>query len=131
LAGDVDVGALPQIWREKMRAYLGLSPDTDREGVLQDVHWASGAFGYFPTYALGNIYAAQLLRAARADIGSIDALVSAGEFHVLLQWLRQHVHRLGQTYRPAELIRVVTGEPPTPRPLFEYLEGRLAFIEST
>ena len=131
LAGDVDVGALPQVWREKMREYLGLSPDTDREGVLQDVHWASGAFGYFPTYALGNIYAAQLLRAAQADIGSIEALVSAGEFHMLLRWLRQHVHRLGQTYRPAELIRAVTGEPPTPRPLFEHLEGRLAFIEST
>jgi len=130
LAGNVDVGALPQIWREKMREYLGLSPHTDREGVLQDVHWASGAIGYFPTYALGNIYAAQLLRAAQADIGSIDALVSAGEFHVLLHWLRQHIHRLGQAYRPAELIRIATGEPPTPHPLFEHLERKVAFIES-
>ena len=130
LAGGIEVTALPQIWREKMREYLGLSPDTDREGVLQDVHWASGAFGYFPTYALGNIYSAQLLRAAEADIGSVDAVVSAGEFRLLLKWLRQHVHRLGQTYRPAELIRVATGEPPTPRPLFEHLERKVAFLEA-
>ena len=130
LAGSIEVRALPQVWREKMREYLGVTPDTDREGVLQDVHWAGGAIGYFPSYALGNIYAAQLLRAAEADIGSVDALVSAGEFRVLLQWLRQHVHRLGQSYRPAELLRVVTGQPPTLHPLFEHLERKVAFLEA-
>jgi carboxypeptidase Taq len=130
LAGAIDVRTLPQIWREKMREYLGVSPDTDREGVLQDVHWFGGAIGYFPSYALGNIYAAQLLRAAEADIGPVDAVVAAGEFHLLLDWLRKHVHRLGQTHRPAELIRIATGAPPNPGPLFEHLERKLAFIEA-
>jgi carboxypeptidase Taq len=130
LAGGIEVRALPQVWREKMREYLGVSPDTDREGVLQDVHWAGGAIGYFPSYALGNIYAAQLLRAAEADIGSVDAAVSAGEFHLLRDWLRQHVHRFGQSYRAAELIQVATGAPPNPRPLFEHLERKVAFLEA-
>jgi carboxypeptidase Taq len=130
LAGSIEVGALPQAWREKMLEYLGVSPDTDREGVLQDVHWFGGAIGYFPSYALGNIYAAQLLRTAEAEIGSVDALVSAGEFHILLDWLRQHVHRFGQTYRATELIRVATGAPPTPRALFEHLQRKLAFLEA-
>lgn len=129
LRDEVPVAALPQIWREKMREYLGVSPKTDRDGALQDVHWAGGDIGYFPTYALGNIYAAQLLRAAEAHIGAIEELVAAGEFRVLLDWLRRHVHRLGQTHRAVDLIRLATGEPPTSRPLLEHLERKVAFLE--
>ncbi len=130
LDGSLDVAALPQIWRERMRDYLGVTPDTDRDGVLQDVHWACGDIGYFPTYTLGNVYAAQLLRAAEAQIGSTEELAAAGEFTVLLDWLRQHVHRHGQTHRPAELIRLATGTAPTPQPLLDHLERKLSFLES-
>lgn len=128
--GSLEVTALPQVWREKMREYLGVVPDTDRDGVLQDVHWPSGAIGYFPSYALGNMYAAQLVEAAEAEIGPIDAVVAAGEFGLLLGWLRKHIHHLGQTYRPADLIMVATGQLPSPAALLRYLDARVAFIES-
>ena len=127
--GSLDVGALPEAWCDKMRHYLGVAPCTDREGVLQDVHWASGAIGYFPTYALGNIYAAQLMRAAEADLGGLDAAFAAGDFQLLLGWLRDHVHRLGQRNRPAALIAAATGQPPSCRPLLEHLDRKLSVIE--
>jgi len=124
------VGDLPGAWHAKMRHYLGVVPDTDRDGVLQDVHWASGALGYFPTYTLGNIYAAQLVRAAERTLGPLEALLAAGEFAALLGWLRQHVHGLGQTYRAPQLIRRATGEPASPQPLLEHLQRKLALLES-
>jgi carboxypeptidase Taq len=124
------VSALPEIWREKMRRYLGVEPETDRDGVLQDVHWASGAIGYFPTYALGNIYAAQLMRAAEATQGALDAMLAAGEFGALLGWLRAHVHRCGQTHRAPALIQAATGQTPSAAPLLAHLEQKLAFLES-
>ena len=128
--GSLAVGDLPGAWHEKMRQYLGVLPDTDRDGVLQDVHWASGAIGYFPTYTLGNIYAAQLLHAAETALGPLDALLGTGEFAVLLDWLRTHVHRVGQMHRAPALIEAATGTPPTSRPLIEHLERKVAFLES-
>jgi len=128
--GSLEIAALPEAWRAKMQDCLGVVPETDRDGVLQDVHWASGAIGYFPTYTLGNIYAAQLASAAEQALGSLDALLAAGEFAALLGWLRTHVHRLGQTYRPAALIAEATGQAPTPQPLLAYLERKIAFLES-
>jgi len=128
--GSLAAPDLPGAWREKMQQYLGVVPETDRDGVLQDVHWASGAIGYFPTYALGNIYAAQLLRAAEAALGSLDELLGAGEFAVLLDWLRIHVHRVGQTHRAPALIEAATGQPPTSRPLLEHLERKIELLES-
>jgi len=97
---------------------------------LQDVHWASGAIGYFPTYTLGNVYAAQLLRAAEAELGSLDRLLAAGECRLLLGWLRTHIHRWGQTYRAPALIAVATDQPPTPQALLDHLERKVAFLES-
>jgi carboxypeptidase Taq len=128
--GSLRVGDLPAAWHAKMRHYLGVVPDTDRDGVLQDVHWASGAIGYFPTYTLGNIYAAQLVRAAERTLGPLDALLAAAEFAALLGWLRQHVHHLGQTHRAPELIRRATGEVASPQPLLQHLQHKLAFLES-
>lgn len=129
LDGSLRVGDLPAAWHAKMRHYLGVVPETDRDGVLQDVHWASGAIGYFPTYTLGNIYSAQLVRAAEATLGPLDRLLAAGEFAALLGWLRQRVHGLGQTYRAPELIRRATGQPASPRPLLEHLQRKLTFLE--
>jgi carboxypeptidase Taq len=130
LDGSVPVAELPAVWREKMQEYLGVVPQHDRDGVLQDVHWASGAIGYFPTYTLGNIYAAQLTQAAEQALGSLDAVLASGEFSALLAWLRVHVHRLGMTYRAPALIRAATGQPPTPQPLLEHLERKVTFLES-
>ncbi len=130
LDGSLTVDALPQAWRDRMQSYLGVVPGTDRDGVLQDVHWAAGAIGYFPTYALGNVYAAQLLETAAAALGPLDTALRDGEFTVLLKWLRTHVHRPGQTYRAAELIAVATGAAPTAQPLLRHLERRLNFLES-
>src|SRR5206468_10506176 len=104
LEDRVRVEELPELWRDKMKSYLGVVPPTDREGVLQDVHWASGAIGYFPTYTLGNIYAAQLMSTLEASVGTVDTVLADGGFGAILDWLRTHVHRLGQTHRAAELI---------------------------
>jgi carboxypeptidase Taq len=128
--GRLEVAALPEVWRQRMEQYLGVVPTTDREGVLQDVHWASGAIGYFPTYTLGNIYAAQLMSALETSMGTLDAVLADGGFGVLLDWLRTHVHRLGQTHRAAELIRTATNCTPTPRPLLQQLEQKITFLES-
>jgi len=128
--GSLRVRDLPAAWHAKMRHYLGVVPETDRDGVLQDVHWAGGSIGYFPTYTLGNIYAAQLARAAEAVLGPLEELLAAGEFGALLGWLRMHVHRLGQTYRAPELMRRATGQPTSPQPLLEHLQRKLTFLES-
>jgi len=127
--GSLTVSALPAVWNEKMREYLGITPETDREGVLQDVHWASGAIGYFPTYALGNVYAAHLLIAAEAALGAIDVPIAAGEFAVLLDWLRTHIHRVGQTYRAPALMQAVTGHAPTAEPLLAHLQRKIELLK--
>jgi carboxypeptidase Taq len=128
--GSLAIRDLPAAWDERMRSTLGVSPPTDRDGVLQDVHWASGAIGYFPTYTLGNVYAAQLLRAAKAALGPPDAALGAGELDALLHWLREHVHGLGQTYRAPQLIELATGQPPNPDPLLEHLRRKVAWLEN-
>lgn len=97
-------------WNEKYQHYLGITPPNDAEGVLQDVHWSAGLFGYFPTYALGNLYAAQFFRQAAADLGDLDAQFRQGDFAPLLAWLRQHIHRHGRRYSPAELTERITGQ---------------------
>ena len=129
--GSLAVADLPDAWRERMNHYFGVAPETDRDGVLQDVHWASGALGYFPTYTLGNIYAAQLMQAAEAAIGTLHDAFAAGEFRVLLDWLRTHIHRQGQSLRPVELIRAATGGMPTPGPLLAHLARKVARLEAS
>ena len=106
---ELSVADLPSAWNEKYGEYLGIVPDTDAEGVLQDIHWSGGAIGYFPTYSLGNLMAAQLFEAAERDLGGLDALLRHGEFHPLKEWLGEHVHRHGRRYPAADLIRPVTG----------------------
>jgi len=128
--GRLAVRDLPAAWAEAMQASLGVSPPSDRDGVLQDVHWACGAIGYFPTYTLGNVYAAQLLEAAEADLGALDLLLGSGEFGTLLHWLRNHVHRLGQTHRAPQLIEHATGRPPSPAPLLQHLGRKVALLEA-
>ena len=101
---DLQVADLPAAWREKYQQYLGITPPNDADGALQDVHWSAGLFGYFPTYSLGNLYAAQFFAQANADLGDLPAAFRRGEFAPLLGWLRENIHRHGQRYAAAELV---------------------------
>lgn len=126
LAGNLAVADLPAAWSEKYRDGLGIVPANDAEGCLQDIHWSAGLFGYFPTYTLGNIYAAQLFDTARSDLGDLDGAFARGDFAGLLGWLREKIHRHGQRYRAAELVERVTGSPPDHRPLIDGLRRKYA-----
>jgi len=125
LCGDLTVADLPGAWNEKYRNYLDVTPPTDREGCLQDVHWSSGAIGYFPTYTLGNLYAAQFFARADADLGGLDEQFARGEFQPLRDWLREKIHRQGQRFSGAELVQHVTGRPLSGEPLIEHLRAKL------
>jgi carboxypeptidase Taq len=126
----LQVEDLPSAWREAMSRTLGVVPQNDRDGVLQDVHWSCGAIGYFPTYTLGNVYAAQLMEAAEAAVGPLGPQIETGSFGELLGWLRTHIHRQGQRYRAPELIQRATGKPASPAALLSHLERRVAWLES-
>lgn len=125
LADEVRVAELPAAWREKYRRYLGIEPPDDRDGVLQDIHWSGGAIGYFPTYSLGNLYAAQFVTAARRALGDLDSLYRQGEFRPLLEWLRSNIHKQGECYSAAEFCQRITGEPLSHRYLIDYLRAKL------
>jgi carboxypeptidase Taq len=115
---------LPVAWNEKMREYLGLTPPDDARGCLQDIHWSGGAIGYFPTYTLGNLYAAQFFEQARHDLGDLDAQFARGDFAPLLGWLREKIHRQGKRYRAAELARRITGKDLSAEPLLRHLRKK-------
>jgi carboxypeptidase Taq len=101
-----------------------VTPSHDTDGCLQDIHWSAGLIGYFPIYTLGNLYAAQLFAAAQAELDGLDESFARGDFHSLLDWLRDKIHREGQRYRPAVLIEHVTGSRPDHRPLIEGLRRK-------
>jgi carboxypeptidase Taq len=121
---ELEVRDLPEAWNAKIREYLGLTPPDDRDGVMQDVHWSAGLFGYFPTYTLGNIYAAQFFAKAAGELGNLTDMFARGDFAPLLNWLREHIHSQGCRYRPRDLVRVVTEEQLDSRFLEEYLTGK-------
>jgi carboxypeptidase Taq len=123
-AGELAVRDLPAAWRVASRELLGLEPANDREGVLQDVHWSDGAFGYFPSYCLGNMIAAQLWARVRAVRPGIEDDFARGDFSWLLGWLRENVHSHGRRFSALELVRRVTGEELSPRHLVGYLRER-------
>ncbi|HYD82529.1 MAG TPA: carboxypeptidase M32, partial [Opitutus sp.] len=123
-AGELGVKDLPDVWREKSKALIGLEPANDREGVLQDVHWSDGAFGYFPSYCLGNMMAAQLWKKVRSVRPEIEGEFGRGEFGWLLGWLRENVHAHGRRYELPELVARATGEALSPRALIAYLRER-------
>ncbi|GAA0467733.1 carboxypeptidase M32 [Halococcus dombrowskii] len=110
IEGDLNVAEVPQVWNDKMEEYLGVRPDTDAEGCLQDIHWSHGSFGYFPTYSLGSVLAAQLYASADEAIDDLDGHVEAGEFGPLHEWLTENVHQHGKRYTTPDLIEEATGE---------------------
>jgi carboxypeptidase Taq len=109
IEGNIAVRDLPEIWNAKMQDYVGITPPDDAHGVLQDVHWSYGMFGYFPTYALGNLVSAQLWEKINKDIRDLDEQIRKGKFDSLLGWLREKVHIHGHKYDPQDLIQKVTG----------------------
>ncbi len=124
LGGNLAVADLPAAWNAKYRDYLGIDPPDDARGCLQDIHWAAGLIGYFPTYTLGNLYAAQLRDKADADLGGLDPALARGDFAGLLGWLRDKIHRHGHRYRAADLIRQATGDGIDHRPLVRSLRDK-------
>ncbi|MEX2186306.1 MAG: carboxypeptidase M32 [Pirellulales bacterium] len=125
---ELPIGDLPAAWNEKYRAYLGIAPPSDALGVLQDIHWSAGLVGYFPTYSLGNLYAAQFFDRADAEIGPLDEQFAAGEFGPLRNWLGEKIHRQGKCYTAAELVEHVTGKPLSHEPLIRRLRGTLGAL---
>jgi carboxypeptidase Taq len=122
--GTIAVKDVPEAWRAKTKELLGITPPDDREGCLQDIHWSMGAFGYFPTYALGNLYAAQFFAAAKKAIPDLSTRVRGGDLGALLKWLRVNIHGHGQHYRAGELVQRVTGQALSIEPFLNYIRGK-------
>ena len=124
IAGDLSLVDLPGAWNDGMKELLGLTPPGDREGCLQDIHWFVGAWGYFPTYTLGAMTAAQLYDAARLTVPGIPSAIGRGDFAPLLAWLREHVHGQASRWSSTELIKRATGQPLDPAIFKAHLERR-------
>ncbi|MFT4947471.1 MAG: carboxypeptidase Taq [Natronomonas sp.] len=124
IRGDLDVSEVPQVWNEKMEEYLGVVPEEDSEGCLQDIHWTYGNFGYFPTYSLGSLLAAQLDATVREEFGDLDAKIEAGEFDPIADWLTDEIHQHGCRYTTPELIERATGEALSAEYFLDYAEAK-------
>jgi carboxypeptidase Taq len=121
---EIQVRDLPEIWNNKMEEYLGVRPENDANGVLQDVHWSGGAFGYFPSYALGYMYAAQIKEAMLKDLPNFDQLLEEGNLVAIREWLTEKVHRHGRMKKPLEILKDVTGEGLNAQYLIQYLQKK-------
>ncbi|OGV49782.1 MAG: carboxypeptidase [Lentisphaerae bacterium GWF2_52_8] len=128
IEGTLNVAELPEAWNAKMSEYLGLEPGNDAEGVLQDVHWAAGLFGYFPTYALGNLLASQIWQCAGRELHNLPGQIANGEFSELREWLREKIHRHGAKYEPSVLVRRLAGADLSPEPYLRYLNDKYGEI---
>jgi carboxypeptidase Taq len=130
LAGDVVPADLPEAFDAKLREYLGVAPTGVVEGVLQDVHWSDSNFGYFPTYAIGNVISVQLWERATGELTDLDDEFERGEFGSLREWLRDRMHRWGRTFEPPELLERIVGGPLDPEPYLAYLRTKVEALES-
>ena len=124
IEGRIQVEDLPIIWNQKMKDYLGMTPNHDAEGVLQDVHWSLGAFGYFPTYTLGNLYASMFYDQAVRNVSALEESIAQGNMLPLKEWLNENIHRWGRQYNSEELLRRLTNQSLSPEPFLSYLEKK-------
>jgi len=124
LEGQLQVADLPDAWREESKRLLGVIPPTDKEGVLQDTHWSGGSFGYFPTYALGNLYGAQFLNQMSKDIPAWEDQVASGDLSGVASWLREGIHQYGSVIAAEDLCRKLTGENLNPKYFVQYLQKK-------
>ena len=128
-AGKLEVADLPEAWNQKLREYVGLTPSNDgKEGVLQDVHWSGGSFGYFPSYSLGNIAAAQLWYAMHAAMPDLERRIQQGDFTEILNWLREQVHLHGRRFKRDELLMRATGKPLQTGDYIRYLKEKYSAL---
>lgn len=128
MEGSLKVKDLPEAWNARMQDYLGITPKSNREGVLQDVHWSTGSIGYFPTYALGNLVSSQLWEKIHQDLPTLDEQIEKGKFDELLAWLRSKIHQHGAKFEPQQLVKEVTGTTITPEPYIRYLKSKYSEI---
>ncbi len=126
--GKVNLDNLPEIWVTKMKDMLGVDVENVSDGVLQDIHWSGGSFGYFPTYTLGNVYGAQFFAKLIQDIPDWDTRLEKGEVNVLTDWISENVQKRGNLYDPPELVKIVTGEYPSPKYLIEFLQEKYSYL---
>lgn len=124
IEGKMKVSEVPEAWNAKVKQYLGLDVPDDARGCLQDIHWSHGSMGYFPTYALGNLYASQLFEVIEQDLPDLTTQIATGNFCALLGWLRKNVHQVGRRKTAVELIEGVTGKTPSEGPFLRYLEKK-------
>ncbi|MDR3166881.1 MAG: carboxypeptidase M32 [Treponema sp.] len=123
-SGELQPEELPETWWKLMKEFLGVEPKTDADGVLQDVHWSMGSFGYFPSYALGNLYGLQFWKKLSADLPQTEQAISRGDFKDIHGWLRENIYRWGKRLDPPELLRRVTGETLSVAPFLSYIETK-------
>ncbi len=128
LDDELSVDDLPGAWNEKYQQYLGVQPDSDARGCMQDVHWSAGLVGYFPTYSLGNICASQFFAHADSELGNLEERFEQGEFASLKHWLNTHIHALGSRYRSSELVEKVVGQPLNHEKLVDHLTTKFGKI---
>ncbi len=126
--GTIDLRDLPEAWNAKTKEYLGIDVPDDARGVLQDIHWAGGTLGYFPTYSLGSVMSVQIWEAAKRSIPDLEEQFEAGEFAALREWLREHLHRHGRKFTPKETLARVAGGPIDPEPYLAYLRAKAGEI---
>jgi carboxypeptidase Taq len=128
IAGEIQVADLPARWNDAMERYLGVTPTNDAVGVLQDVHWSVGYYGYFPSYMFGNLYASQMATTIAQDLPDLDERIAAGDIHVLIDWIKTHVHQYGSVYQPDELMTRITGGPLDASHFVRYVESKYSDI---
>ncbi|TFE03042.1 carboxypeptidase M32 [Jeotgalibacillus salarius] len=125
---EFEVSELPEVWNKKYKEYLGVVPSNDAEGILQDVHWSGGSFGYFPSYALGYMYAAQFKQAMLKDLPQFDEYIANGDIAPIKNWMTEKVHRFGKTKKPLEILKEATGEGLNAEHLIKYLEDKYSAL---
>jgi carboxypeptidase Taq len=130
VSGRLAVRDLPEAWNARFEELVGLEVPNDCLGVLQDVHWAAGSFGYFPTYQLGNVLSVQIAETAREAIPDLDEQLERGDFGTLHEWLRENLYAHGRKFTPAETIERVTGGPIDPQPYLRYLRDKLGTLST-
>ncbi|MFH0765221.1 MAG: carboxypeptidase M32 [Calditrichota bacterium] len=126
ISGDLKTAEAPVVWNERFQNYFGIPVPDEAHGVLQDIHWSAGLIGYFPTYSLGNLNAAQIFAAADRELGGLDEQFRNGRFDVVRRWLTEKIHSQGRRYHPDKLIEVVTGQPLSAQPLVSYLKNKFS-----
>lgn len=128
IEGSLKIREIPEAWNAKMKELLGIVPKTYAEGCLQDIHWAMGGFGYFPTYTLGNIYASQLFESFEKKHPDWEKRIALGDLHFITKWLYEAVHKHGRRYSSQEILQLSTGKDPSEMPYIKYLNNKYQAI---